>query len=121
MPEIKTYTREQLIAICEKAIVPHSKWADRDTFTAIKGVGECLVLLRAGCKFEILYEAEANGFCTNDKIIWVTFWVKNFMWFEVSDGDADPEGIPTDSDGSRLVHYLPTEKRLEATKGKDWY
>lgn len=37
---IKTdYTREELISICERAIVPQSKWWDRDSEQAQAGVG----------------------------------------------------------------------------------
>lgn len=40
--------REELIALCERAVVPVEQWSDRDSADAQKQVGEALVLLRAG-------------------------------------------------------------------------
>lgn len=47
-------TREDLIAICERAIVPQDHWRNRDSASAQLGVGAALVLLKAGCKFVVL-------------------------------------------------------------------
>lgn len=115
---MKEYTREELIAICEKAIVPQSEWSDRDSFDSIKGVGIAYALLKAGCKFQVLYE---EPLITDESTIWIKFWVKNFSWFEMANEEDCPDGYCSDSDGSELTIYLPTEKRLEQTKGKDWY
>ena len=49
-------TREELIAICEKATVPQSKWWDRDSAGAIQQMGMAWALLKAGCEFRVIKE-----------------------------------------------------------------
>jgi hypothetical protein len=105
--DIKTnYTREELIAICEKAIVPEKHWLDRDSYSSQKQVGECWALLKAGCKFKILTE---GNLITDDQTIWVETEADGFEAFEYGGTEYR----------ERETHYLPTEKRLKR-KG-DWY
>lgn len=94
------YTREDLIKICEKAFVKEEDWKDRDSELAQCQLGECYVLLRAGCDFEI------------DKVfgdtIELTIYSKGFVYFEYGMKDEH-------------FFYLPTEKRLKEVNNKDWY
>lgn len=95
------YTREKLIEICEKSIVPHEKWRDRDTAVSQEWVGKAWAFLKAGASFEI-----ESG--TNDRTIWIRITVNGFDAFE--GGDPQTESF-----------YLPTEARLERANGEDWY
>lgn len=110
------YTREQLIQICEMAIVPQDKWNNRDTASAQLGVGKCLVLLKSGCYFEI---QRGEGACsTDEETIWIQFWVKDFGFFEGNNDDT--KGNKGNWD--QVYHYyLPTLKRLNDRIGRDWY
>lgn len=101
------YSREELLKICKKAVVPNHKWRDRDSSESQLGVGQCWVLLKAGCEFEIKPD-------TDDRTIWIQFYVRDFMWFECS--DSDNRGNPHE-----CQFYLPTKKRLKKMKGRDWY
>lgn len=115
------YTRKELIEICESAIVSQNKWNDRDSASSQIDIGKCWALLKAGCKFEIsTKDNEKISQCiTDDKTIWIQFWVKDFCWFDTLDADSSelPDGIKN----SDYFFYLPTKKRLEESKGKDWY
>ena len=114
------YTREMLIEICEKSFVPQSKWNNRDSFSAQKGVAMCYMLLKAGCKFQIKYKEDFKDdtTVTNEDTIWLKFWAKDFTWFDVLDMDEDeyPDGRELND-----VYYLPTLKKIEAANGQDWY
>ena len=97
------YSREQLINICEKAIVPVGKWADRDTPDAQLDLGKVWVLLKANCQFEVLPE-------TDNKMIYLKITYPDFHFFET-------HGYQEDG-----IFYLPTEQRLaEVEQGSDWY
>lgn len=101
------YTRDDLIAICERAVVPHERWSDRDTDSAQRGVGKAWAYLRAGCEFRVIYDDNICG--TDDRTIWVEITHDNF-------GVLDWGG-PQETDR----FYLPTPARLDATAGRDWY
>ena len=110
----KKYTRKELINICENAIVPQSKWKNRDTASAMLGVGKCLILLKSGCDFEVDY---TDKYCrTDDMTIWIQFYVHDFVWFEY-DFEKETKG----SKSSDYHFYLPTLKRLKEVNGEDWY
>lgn len=103
------YTRENLIGICEKAIVQESKWGDRDSHHSHIGVGTVWALLKAGCAFEIKDNPEGIC-CTDDKTIWIEIFARDFSAFE--NGEER---------GCGEQYYLPTEARLKEAEGGDWY
>jgi len=116
---VKTkYKREELIDICERAFVPQSKWLDRDSCKSQTKLGSCLALLKAGCKYEVMTEeteGTSDGCVTSSGTIWLRFWVHNFTWVEDHDDD-EHDGYEHDE-----VFYIPTEKKLKAVNGGDWY
>lgn len=109
------YTREKLIEICERAIVHIDAWGDRDTDESQKCVGVCWAYLKSGCEFEVLIKSEHGiDFCvTDDRTIWLKFYIKDFNWFEMcNEGDLLNESE---------LYYLPTEQRLNRFRNEDWY
>ena len=102
------YTREELIAICEDAIVPVDKWGNRDSPASHEKLGQCLVFLKAGCEFSVTY-GEPGNCVTDDRTIWLYVFYPSFGTFD--------HGGP----GEELHVYLPTRKRLDDRKGRDWY
>ena len=114
---MKEYTRQDLIKICEKAFVNQKDWGDRDSASSQLQMAECYALLRAGCYFEVTYKDKNNNCITDEKTIWVQFWVHDFQYFEYG-GDAYDKDGHYDLD---YQFYLPTLKRLKEVKGKDWY
>ncbi len=108
-----TYDRTELIAICEAAVVPVSKWGDRDSPSTHEQLGLCWVLLKAGCGFRILTQENSSpdSRCiTDDRTIWLEIEWPTFSTFEWG------KGHETDK-----VFYLPTRKRMEGNAGRDWY
>ena len=106
------YTREDLIKICELAIVNENDWHDRDTESSQEKIGICWALLKCGCDFEVVYE---DSLCkTDEDTIWLYIYSKGFEWFEWAE---DNERTYKE----RIHIYLPTIKRLKEANGKDWY
>lgn len=100
-----SYTRDDLIALCEQALVPEGNWRDRDSESAQRQIGECWALLRAGCPWRF---ETGKGTTTNAKTIWIVVESKGFMYFE--------DGAPT-----RSLFYIPTPAQLREASGRDWY
>jgi hypothetical protein len=105
---MSTNTREELITIAEKAIVPQKEWGDRDSEQAHKQLGIALVFLKAGCRFEVDK--------VEDETIWGTVHPHGFRSFEYSDNEEEQELF-----SEKYSFYLPTISRLIETEGKDWY
>lgn len=90
------YTRQELIYICERAVVPANKWRNRDTPDAQSGVGQCFMALKRGDDFMVIASGNSADDCvTDERTIWVTIGDDRF--------------------------YLPTPKRLDESVGGDWY
>lgn len=101
------YSRDELIGICDQAIVPQKLWHNRDSCAAQQQVGRCRALLLAGCEFYI--RKYGDRCVTDDRLIWVEINSKGFEHFD-SGGDLNCE-----------TFYLPTLKAIEESKGRDWY
>ena len=99
-------TREDLIALCEQASVPESKWWNRDSSDAQKQVGECWSLLRAGCEFAVLRQ---GSLASDKRVWWIEITYRGFGFFDW--------GAPLERD----TFYLPTADRLASRDGGDWY
>lgn len=109
------YTREDLIGICERAIVPQEKWSDRDSHHAHEGIGESWALLKAGCKFKVCTkenQPKGDSCVTDEETIWLEIYVRDFNYFE-SEHEDRKENMNT--------HFLPTPERLAKANGEDWY
>lgn len=109
-------TRQELIALCERARVPQDKWRNRDSASAQRQLGEAWALLSAGCEFEVL--REKGGCCTDKNTIWLKIRYEGFNFHESYspyDGDAREDYLDDD------LAYIPTEARIERANGDDWY
>jgi len=101
------YSRDELLELCQKAIVPEEQWRNRDSPSAQEQLGICHHLLKCGCTFYILTIGDT---ATNDRTIWLSIEWKSFASFEYGEGHRQDRRF-----------YLPTEQRLKDTEGKDWY
>lgn len=104
-----TYTRDDLIDICERAIVLEEHWHDRDSAKAQLDVGQAWALLKAGCDFRQLDGTKHEYLKTDERTIWIEIDYKGFNVFEMG-SEKDEE-----------TFYLPTPERLEQCAGTDWY
>jgi len=124
-------SREDLIEICEDAVVSCSEWHDRDSYGAQYQLNEIHGLLKFGAKYT---------YSTQDDTIWVTF--KNLnnvnpldipMYLDIDDRDdffntednADHEMLDASGawhiDENSAYGFLPTKERLLEVDGSDWY
>lgn len=106
------FTREELIAICERAIVPEAKWMNRDSPNAQQEVGRAWAFLKAGCSFRVCAAVNGRpGNCeTDERTIWIEIDHRTFCSFEYGGGHVETE-----------TFYLPTPGRLQDRAGRDWY
>lgn len=105
------YSRENLIAICEAAVVLVDKWSNRDTPEAQEKLGLAWVLLKAGCEFHVHpVRPGVLGCHTDENTIWLTIDWPSFATFEYGGRSHNDE-----------TFYLPTPKRLRERAGGDWY
>jgi len=124
--------REELIKICEDAVVPYTKWGDRDSYSAQCNISDIHGLLSVGAEYNI-------GGETNEDTIWIIF--KNIT--DKQEHDYTRHLLPIDGledyfgeggheseifdggginiGGAYLGGYMPTRKRLEEVDGEDWY
>lgn len=127
-------TREQLIELCKDAVVHHTKWNDRDCYSAQRGIQSIYEGLTAGLDFT--YKEDKDG-----KTIDIEFTqpidfekLRTGKHLDISSRedyfkDCDPdyetemfqsEGI--DFNSSWTQTYMPTRKRIEEVGiGEDWY
>lgn len=103
-----TYTREQLLEICELACCPQSDWGNRDTAQMIRQLAEVYVLLKCGCGF-VCYERDWQA--GQDKTFSCEVTFNGFGYFDY--GGA-PETVDC---------YMPHLEFVKArrAKGDDWY
>jgi hypothetical protein len=98
------YTREKIIELCDKGIVPLDKWSNRDTPSAQSGIGLIRTYLIAGCDFKL----------DNAEDEFDPSWIgapSIELLFEFS----------AEEFGDCECGYFPSEKCLEVVNGNDWY
>ena len=119
-------TRQDLIELCEWAVVPAYKWHNRDSYSAQVNIASIYEGLTAGLDYEITD--------TTDGTIWIKFTevnkskMKKARYLSIDDIDDykyDDEMFYSDgidfTSGNYKGGYIPTEKRLEEAEGDDWY
>ncbi|MBD2503916.1 hypothetical protein [Anabaena azotica] len=92
-------TREELIALCQRAIVKESNWRNRDSFLSQENIGRCWALLQADCQYEIV---------ENSRTWDLEFEVRGFQYFEIGEIEI-------------VSGYIPKQELLDAKSGNDWY
>jgi hypothetical protein len=102
---MKRPSREELITLCEKAVVSVEKWENRDTPAAQEQIGICWAYLKAGCEFEVI---ESDAFYHQISIFHPTFHTIE------SQQPMEPMELEETS------FYVPTQQRIESSEG-DWY
>lgn len=133
--------RDDLIKLCEDAVVHHTKWKNRDSYTAQNSIKSIYEGLTAGLKFRVLTEEISPTYYSDDRTIIIEFIqpidfnkLKTAKHLEISSRedyfkDCDPEHDTEMFDGDGIdfylhytISYMPTRKRLEdCGAGNDWY
>lgn len=101
-----SWTRQELVDICCRAVVPEDNWRNRDSAAAQSQLGTAMVLLMAGCDFSVRQESQT---------LWVRISYRGFSWFEGGYDGRDDSYLSSDE------FYLPTPERLDRVSGGDWY
>ncbi len=134
-------TREQLIELCQDAVVHHTKWSDRDSYCAQKGIQSVYEGLTAGLRFRVVTKKHDASYHSDEKTLIIEFLqpidfqkLKKAKRLEIStiedyfkDCDSEHQSEMFDGDGidfysSYTKTYMPTRQRLdEVGKGNDWY
>lgn len=97
-------SREELIALCERAIIPVTDWRNRDTPAALEQLGICWAYLKSGCE----YKADYGMF-----FVILNIFRPTFNTIE----RQEPLGGPELEEAS---FYIPTQRQLDRKKGGDW-
>lgn len=98
-------SREELIALCEKAIIPLNKWRNRDTPEGQAQLGICWAYLKAGCDFK----ADEGIY-----FVILNIFHPTFNTIERQEGLGGPEL-------EESSFYIPTQRQLDRKKGGDWH
>lgn len=134
-------TREQLIKICQDAVVHHTKWTNRDSYLAQKRIQSTYLGLTAGLNFRVVTKEIYPDYYSDENTLIIEFLqpidldkLKNGKHLKISSRedyfrDCDPnhesemfdgEGINFYSDDT--ITYMPTVERLnKCGVGNDWY
>lgn len=131
---VRRFSRKELISICKDAVVHHTKWGDRDSYSAQVNLQSIYKALTAGLPYEIDED-------TDDNTIWIKFKqpinlrkLNKGEYLNISSRedyfiDCDPnyetemfDGYGIDFTSDYTGSYMPTRKRLEDVgEGNDWY
>lgn len=110
VPDVESLTREILVDLCARAVVPIGRWSNRDSADAQQQVARAGWLLAAGAEFNIL---TVGSLATSEKTIWVEIDWPGF--------NAVEYGYENRANWESENFYLPTAARLDRAAGGDWY
>jgi hypothetical protein len=132
--------REELIKICQDAVVHHKKWSDRDSYSAQKEIQSIYKGLTAGLDFRVVQKEDNPEYHSTEETLIIEFLhpideekLEKGLHLAISSRedyfrDCDPEyegemfdGKGIDFESSFTIGYMPTRKRLNRVAGNDWY
>lgn len=129
---MNTYTREELINICERAVVPFLEWNNRDSYSSQVQLVDIHRLLIIGAEFEIKIDHETisiNFINLTENIkgkyrdigyeLQIDSLEDYFEEFGRDNEMFESNGIDIDCKYG-CSGYLPTQKRLEDADGRDY-
>jgi len=135
------WKRKDLIKLCEDAVVHHTKWGDRDSYSAQRSIQSIYKGLTAGLRFKVVTKKMDKGYHSNKDTLIVLFPTpinidkleENGKHLRISSKEdyykeCDPDyedemfdGVGIDFTSDFTQTYMPTKERLDSVKGEDWY
>lgn len=133
--------REELIELCKRAVVHHTKWHNRDSYSAQKSIQSIYKGLTAGLDFRVVTKEIDADYHSDEETLIIEF-LQPIDFVKLNEGldlqissredyfkDCDPDyesemfdGEGIDFESSYTQTYMPTEKRLkDVGNGNDWY
>ncbi|MBK7362810.1 MAG: hypothetical protein IPJ01_10980 [Micavibrio sp.] len=133
--------REELIELCKDAVVHHTKWNDRDSYSAQRSLQSIYKGLTAGLDYRIVTKEIDPEYHSTDGTLIIEFIqpidldkLKTGKHLQISSRDdyfrdCDPDYESEMFDGNGIDFrsnftktYMPTRKRVEGVGiGNDWY
>lgn len=132
--------RSELIQLCQDAVVHHTKWQNRDSYSAQKSIQSIYKGLTAGLDFRVVTKDINEDYHSDERTLIIEFIqpidhskLKDAKNLEISERedyfrDCDPDyetemfdGYGIDFLSNYTQTYMPTRKRLEECNGDDWY
>jgi len=134
-------TREELIQLCKDAVVHHTKWENRDSYLAQKGIQSIYKALTAGLDFRIVTKEMDPEYHSDETTLIIEF-LKPIDFEKLENGldlpissredyfkDCDPDfesemfdGDGIDFDSNWTGRYMPSRATVERIGiGNDWY
>ena len=132
--------RSELIQLCQDAVVHHTKWQDRDSYSAQKSIQSIYRGLTAGLDFRIVTKDIDEHYHSGERNLIVEFIqpidhtkLREGQHLKISERedyfrDCDPnyetemfDGCGIDFSSDYTQTYMPTQKRLDECSGGDWY
>lgn len=133
--------RKELIQLCVDAVVHHTKWRNRDSYSSQVGIQSVYKGLTAGLDYRIVTKEIDSDYHSTEDVLIIEFLqpidfdkLDKGKWLEISslenyhkDCDPDYESEMFDGDGidfhSHFTQtYMPSRKRLDDVGfGNDWY
>lgn len=134
-------TREELIQLCKDAVVHHTKWQDRDSYSAQRNVQSIYKGLTAGLEFRIVTKEIDAEYHSDNEVLIIEFMkpidfnkLDKGLDLEISSRedyfkDCDPEQDTEMFDGDGIDFYsnytqtyMPTREKINSVGiGNDWY
>lgn len=134
-------TREDLIELCQAAVVHHTKWQNRDSYSAQRGIQSIYEGLTAGLDYRIVTAEMSPDYHSDERNLIIEFLqpidfdkLKTAQHLQISSleeyfQDCDPDyetemfdGYGIDFRSDYTQHYMPTRQRLnDCGIGNDWY
>jgi len=125
-------SREQLIELCEKAVVPCDKWHDRDSYCAQREIASIYSGLKAGIDYNATLDESGNTIHIDftspteeqRKLIGnYNLPIDSLEQYREKFGYDNEmfNGNGIDWSSNSLFSYMPSPKGLADSEGGDWY
>ena len=128
-------TREDLIKLCEDAVVPCSKWDNRDSYSAQVNIQDAYKGLTGGVPYKydieygcficIVFEEPTREQRKAFKHLEIDSLEDYIDWYEEQYGEDSRyemfDSHPMNWKDDYLSVYIPTRERLIEANGNDWY
>jgi hypothetical protein len=132
--------REELIKLCEDSVVHHTKWRNRDSFSAQKGIQSIYKGLTGGLDFEIVTKEIDPDYHSSESTLIIRFpqpidfdKLNSGLDLKISSREDyfkdccpsgecemfDGDGIDFYSDFTQT--YMPSRTSVDFYGGEDWY
>jgi hypothetical protein len=138
---VRRFSREELISICQGAVVHHTKWQNRDSYSAQKGIQSIYKGLTAGLKFRVVTKKIHPDYHSSEWTLIIEFLqpidfdkLETGLHLDISSREdyfkdccPDYECEMFDGDGIDFQStftqtYMPSRQKLESVgTGNDWY